>query len=159
MNIEITDLDMILNYLETTSLEPHDDYTSEITYKDQKILYRYIKELQQENKKLNGSMQTYNILLKANVEENKQLKEKLDCDLQWAFKYEKQVDNWNKLKEYLINDINDRNGTKIVEFEEGNRVSETISPIYTLMEDKSKTMREVLRKMQELEQGSDSNEI
>ena len=83
----------------------------------------------------------------------------MDCDLQWAFKYEKQVDNWNKLKEYLINDINDRNGTKIVEFEEGNRVSETISPIYTLMEDKSKTMREVLRKMQELEQGSDSNEI
>ena len=101
MNIEITDLDMILNYLETTSLEPHDDYTSEITYKDQKILYRYIKELRQENKKLNGSMQTYNILLKANVEENKQLKEKLDCDLQWAFKYEKQVDNWNKLKEYI----------------------------------------------------------
>lgn len=34
-------------------------------------------------------------------QENKQLKEKLDCDLQWAFKYEKQVDNWNKLKEYL----------------------------------------------------------
>lgn len=102
MNIEITDLDMILNYLETTSLEPHDDYTSEITYKDQKILYKYIKELQQENKKLNGSMQTYNILLKANVEENKQLKEKLDCDLQWAFKYEKQVDNWNKLKEFIV---------------------------------------------------------
>ena len=64
----------------------------------------------------------------------------------------------NKLKEYLINDINDRNGTKIVEFEEGNRVSETISPIYTLMEDKSRTMKEVLDKMQELEQGSDSND-
>lgn len=98
-------------------------------------------------------------LSKREAKENKQLKEKLDFDLQWAFKYEKQVDNWNKLKEYLINDINDRNGTKIVEFEEGNRVSETISPIYTLMEDKSKTMREVLRKMQELEQGSYSNEI
>lgn len=51
MNIEITDLDMILNYLETTSLEPHDDYSSEFTYKDQKILYKYIKQLQQENKK------------------------------------------------------------------------------------------------------------
>ena len=34
-------------------------------------------------------------------QENKQLKEKLDCDLQWALKYEKQVGNWNKLKEYL----------------------------------------------------------
>ncbi len=52
MNIEMTDLDMILNYLETTNLEPHDDYTSEITYKDQKILYKYIKELQQENNEL-----------------------------------------------------------------------------------------------------------
>lgn len=52
MNIEITDLDMILNYLETTSLEPHDDYSSEFTYKDQKILYKYIKQLQQENQQL-----------------------------------------------------------------------------------------------------------
>ena len=100
-----------------------------------------LDKLQQENKQLNGTIQTYDILLKVNGEENKQLK-----------------DNWNKLKEYLINDINDRNGTKIVEFEEGNRVSETISPIYTLMEDKSRTMKEVLDKMQELEQGSDSND-
>ena len=52
MNKEITDLDMILNYLETTSLEPHDNYSSEFTYKDQKILYKYIKQLQQENKRL-----------------------------------------------------------------------------------------------------------
>lgn len=52
MNIEITDLDNILNYLETTSLEPHDDYSSEFTYKEQKILYKYIKQLQQENKQL-----------------------------------------------------------------------------------------------------------
>lgn len=53
MNIEITDLDMILNSLETTSLEPHDDYTSEFTYKEQKELYNYIKNLQKENKELN----------------------------------------------------------------------------------------------------------
>ena len=52
MNIELTDLEEILLYLETTSLEPHNDYTSEFTYKDQKILYKYIKELQQENDKL-----------------------------------------------------------------------------------------------------------
>ena len=45
---------------------------------------RYIKQLQQENKKLNGAIQTYDILLKSNVEENKKLK-----------------DNWNKLKEWL----------------------------------------------------------
>lgn len=42
------------------------------------------EQLQQENKKLNGAIQTYDILLKSNVEENKQLK-----------------DNWNKLKEWV----------------------------------------------------------
>lgn len=76
-------------------------------------------------------------------------------------------DNWNKLKEYLINDINNRNGNRVVEckkvgkvneYEKGVNVIETISPIYTLMEDKSKTMKEVLDKMQEIEQGSGSNE-
>ena len=41
-------------------------------------------ELKQENKKLNGAIQTYDILLKANTEENKQLK-----------------DNWNILKEFI----------------------------------------------------------
>ena len=102
MNIEITDLDMILNYLETTSLEPHDDYSSEFTYKDQKILYKYIKQLQQENEKLTGVIQTYEILLKTNVEENKQLK-----------------DNWNKLKEYckentLCYEVGDDENTKLI---------------------------------------------
>lgn len=36
-----------------------------------------IFDLLKENKKLNGTIQTYDILLKANVEENKQLKEKI----------------------------------------------------------------------------------
>ena len=43
-----------------------------------------LDKLQQENKKLNGTIQTYDILLKANFEENKKLK-----------------DNWNKLKEWV----------------------------------------------------------
>ena len=64
-------------------------------------------------------------------------------------------DNWNNLKKHLINDINNRNGNRVVEYEYGRKASETISPIYTLMEDKSKTMKEVLDKIQELEQGSD----
>ena len=50
-----------------------------------KDVQKAIKELQQENKKLNGAIQTYDILLKANVEENKQLK-----------------DNWNELKKWVI---------------------------------------------------------
>lgn len=47
----MSELESILNYLETTSMEPHDDYTSEFSYKEQKVLWKYIKQLQQENKK------------------------------------------------------------------------------------------------------------
>ena len=67
MNIKITDLDMILNYLETTSLEPHDDYSSEFTYKDQKILYKYIKQLQQENKKQKEIIDRIDKYIKENI--------------------------------------------------------------------------------------------
>ena len=64
-------------------------------------------------------------------QENKQLKEKLDCDLQWAFKYDKQVDNWNKLKEYLESEWQESQDIWFVK---------------------------IINKMQELEQGSGSNE-
>ena len=64
-------------------------------------------------------------------------------------------DNWNKLKDYIMNDINNRNGSKVVEFEDGRKAIETISSNYTLMQDRSKVMEEVLNKMQELEKGSD----
>ena len=37
-----------------------------------------LDKLQQENKRLNGAIQTYDILLKANVEENNQLKDNLN---------------------------------------------------------------------------------
>lgn len=67
-------------------------------------------------------------------QENEQLKEKLDYDLQWAFKYDKQVGNWNKLKEYLYNQI---------------PTDKTVLTKYI-------KIFEVLDKMQELE-GSDSN--
>lgn len=53
-------------------------------YENTDNISKFIFGLQQENKKLNGTIQTYDILLKSNIEENKQLK-----------------DNWNKLKEYL----------------------------------------------------------
>lgn len=112
MNIEITDLDNILNYLETTSLEPHDDYSSEFTYKEQKILYKYIKQLKQENKQLK--------------------------------------DNWNKLKEDLINDINywqeqEKEWIKLGFITFGGKANNKI------------IFKKVLDKMQELEQGSDNN--
>ena len=46
----MNELESILNYLETTSLEPHDDYTSEFTYKEQKLLWNYIRQLKEQNK-------------------------------------------------------------------------------------------------------------
>lgn len=63
--------------------------------------------------------------------------------------------NWNKLKEYIINDINSRKAYEIVETRLiGEKIKiEALDLI--LMQDKSNTMKEVLDKMQELEQGSD----
>lgn len=68
-------------------------------------------------------------------QENQQLKEKLDCDLQWAFKYEKQVDNWNKLRKWIIY----------------NKHNENTEQHYLVVD-----YGTLLGKMQELE-GSDSN--
>lgn len=127
MNIEMTDLDMILNHLETTSLEPHDDYTSEFTYKDQKILYKYITELQQENKilkenaELKKQLTQYHLDIdklykidnpfdklkykntKYMLEENKKLKKQLhEASLQIQELYEQDIEcpsNCSKLKE------------------------------------------------------------
>ncbi len=89
-----------------------------------------IVKLQQENKKLNGAIQTYDILLKANVEENKQLK-----------------DNWNTLREYIKE-------TKLKEFEKeyGKRYGETFTQAEIVV------CNMIMDKMQELEQGSDGNE-
>lgn len=67
-------------------------------------------------------------------QENEQLKEKLDYDLQWAFKYDKQVGNWNKLKEFIVKEYY----------------------MYLPLEANAKSITILIDKMQELEQGSDS---
>lgn len=97
-----------------------------------KELFNEMVNWKEQSQKLNGAIQTYDILLKSNAEENKQLKEKLNCDLQWAFKYEKQVDNWNKIKEYI--------GTEWYCFD-----NESVE---------FKIAKDILDKMQELKQGS-----
>lgn len=107
MDIELTDLEEILLYLETTSLETHNYYTSEFTYKDQKILYKYIKELQEENK-----------LLK---------------------------DNWNELKQII--DVKMYNSEYLINL-----------CGYKVDVDTLEILKIIKEKMQELEQGSDSNE-
>lgn len=89
----MSELEDILNHLETTSLEPHDDYTDEFSYKDQKILWKYIKDLQQENQKLKSTLNLYKGSLhreheaihKANdlEEENQELKNQQKEFIQW----------------------------------------------------------------------------
>lgn len=100
-----------------------------------KELFNEMVNWKEQSQKLNGAIKTYDILLKSNAEENKQLKEKLDCDLQWAFKYEKQVDNWNKLREFIVKEYY----------------------MYLPLEANTKSITILIDKMQELEQGSDSN--
>lgn len=86
-------------------------------------------DLQQENKKLTGAIQTYDILLKANTEENKKLK-----------------DNWNKLREYFnerIEVCDNRLSSPFCNFEKATKERLIFS--------------QCLEKLTELE-GSDSNE-
>ena len=56
--IEITELDDLLNILETSALEPHDEYKMEFTNKDQRIIHEYIKSLQKDNQQLKEELNT-----------------------------------------------------------------------------------------------------
>lgn len=109
-----------------------------------------LDKLQQENKKLNGTIQTYDILLKSNIEENKQLQERMeylersnnrreDIIIEQRQEISDLEDNWDELKEYLHNvDV-------VVDYSE-NYDGHFIN--YDVLIDK----------MQKIEQGSDSNE-
>ena len=119
-------------------------YETSITNpKKQLEFYKQLSEqLQQENKKLNGAIQTYDILLKSNIEENKQLKAQIE-------EYQKALDetmsekidiqnNWNKLKEII------KKKQDYYRHFKDNRYRKFLS--------------ELLDIMQEKEQGSDSND-
>lgn len=150
-------IDVFKKYIETQgNLET--DYHLE---KYMKVVLDYINDLEVENKQLKKQL----LVAQTNEEtfrlEMEDITKTLGLDENTLFDDVKVCvkslkDNWNKLKEYMINNINNRNGYKVAEYEDGGKVSETISPIYTLMEDKSTTMKEVLRKIQELEKGSDN---
>lgn len=172
MNIEITDLDMILNHLETTSLEPHDDYSSEFTYKDQKILYKYIKQLQQENK-----------ILKENAENNDKVVDKVNWENQLLKKENKQLKDELKSKPDAQITLQDDKGNKFMLIQteridmqvELNKTIEKLFNNWNKLKEIAKSQSgfkkradlkgglwfeidELLDKMQELEQGSDNNE-
>lgn len=95
--------------------------------------------LKKENKQLNGAIQTYDILLKSNIEENNQLKAQIE-------EYQKALDetisekidiqnNWNGLKDYIAKEYY----------------------MYLPLEASTKSIIILIDKMQELE-GSDCNE-
>lgn len=112
-------------------------------------LEKLIEQLQQESKKLNGAIQTYDILLKSNIEENKQLQERMeylersnnrreDIIIEQRQEINNLEDKWDELKKYLHNvDV-------VVDYSE-NYDGHFIN------------YDELIDKMQELEKGSDSN--
>lgn len=128
--------------------------------RNQKRMYRIHKQDEKihDLELMTGKLQQENEHLKERIEYlERSNNRREDTILEQRQEISDSEDNWNKLKEYIMNDINSRNNSKVVELEDCRKVSETIFPTYVLIEDKSKTMREVLNKMQKLE-GSDSNE-
>ena len=92
-------------------IEELKDFTIDLTDIDELAL-----GLEVCSKKSNIVIQEFANLIIELEQENKKYKEKLDCDLQWAFKYDKQLSNWNKLKEYIRkNIIYDDVGMKILD--------------------------------------------
>lgn len=94
--------------------------TWEELYEDNVSFQKYTDELEKENEKLNGAIQTYDILLKANTEENKQLKK----DIKNIIKIlDKNCDDLEATDEEF--DSLDRwQGLQIVELEQGSDSNE-----------------------------------
>lgn len=56
---DIEEIDELLNTLKTSSLEPHEEYTMEFSNREQKLLFDYITNLQEENKELKKYQEGY----------------------------------------------------------------------------------------------------
>lgn len=103
-----------------------------------------LDKLQQENKKLNGTIQTYDILLKANVEENKQLKDLIDTILNFSLFKEECPLNFG-----FENNTNEDKSQSI--FYENQWCENNCNDNY------KDCLLKYFKKLQEIEQGSDSN--
>ena len=101
-------------------------------------------ELQEENKKLNGAIQTYDILLKANVEENKRLKNLIDIILNFSFFKEECPLNFG-----FENNTNEDKSQSV--FYEDEWCEDNCNDNY------KDSWLKYFKKLQELEQGSDNN--
>ena len=95
----MNELESLLNYLETTSLEPHDDYTSEFSYKEQKKLWRYIKGLQQENKELKTLNKRYEEI----ISDDKENYELLRAEIKQLENQQKEFIEW--LENELVSEL------------------------------------------------------
>ena len=109
MNIFIDDLGELLAYLETTSLEPHDDYTSEFTYKEQKILYEYITKLENDKTKLQNNWNELNKFIE---------EEKNRLATQVSNTYKDSLDKIHFVNEDIFNELTKVSG-KMQELERG----------------------------------------
>lgn len=106
-------------------------------------LWEWVNQLQQENKKLNGAIQTYDILLKANTEENKQLKDLIDTILNFSLFKEECPLNFG-----FDNNTNEDKSQSI--FYEDQWCENNCNDNY------KDCWLKYFKKLQELEQGSDS---
>ena len=132
-----------------------------------------LDRLQQENKILNGAIQTYEILLKANVEENKQLQERIeylersnnrreDTILGQRQEISDLEDKYKELDKMCELYSKSLYNAELSQYKDNwNKLKEWASNFYNSEEVgwAGCGMRYTLEKILELEQGSDSNEL
>lgn len=129
----------------------YESYSSEV-----ERMQKCIDELQQENKQLKRIIKENTILVKDEYGDYQ------ECNinpLRMKQKYEKQVDNWNKLKEYinkmhkyfLYTDVNEI-------YKQSMKEDNSFPNLFNLSElnASDRVLNSICKKIQELEQGSDS---
>lgn len=105
MDIKITELDELLNTLQTSSLEPHEEYKMEFTNREQTVIYEYIKDLQQKNKEL----EDINDKISSALDSAETKIDKVVKYLEHEIKYSAGTDNKKNLMRFVIcNDILER---------------------------------------------------
>ena len=121
-------LDLLLEHKNNANI------TFNLSSNDIRILLTYIEFLQQENKQLKMINKEYERL---NKEKNRGFKitNVQEYNIDELLSYKKYKDNWNKLKDYIVKEYY----------------------MYLPLEASTKSITILIDKMQELEQGSDSN--
>ena len=105
MNKFLEEKEKLLNSIENNTSKHWKEYYKNVPidciFDDLVLDVNVIKRLTEENQQLKGSLQTHEILLRANVEENQQLKEQLQNISNEFLKYDWKTSN----KEQIINQL------------------------------------------------------